>query len=51
MSRERIYEALTTGVMKVQGESLSDQQKRVLAELESGARRAPYVRGSESALI
>src|SRR6266446_4466014 len=46
MSPERIYEALTTGVMKVQGQSLSEQQKRIMAEavsarnfgsLESGA--------------
>jgi polyvinyl alcohol dehydrogenase (cytochrome) len=46
MSPERIYEALTTGVMKVQGERLSEQQKRIMAEavsarnfgsLESGA--------------
>jgi polyvinyl alcohol dehydrogenase (cytochrome) len=32
MAPEKIYEALTTGVMKVQGQGLSDQQKRVVAE-------------------
>ncbi len=33
---EKIYEALTTGVMKTQGASLSDQQKRILAIFMSG---------------
>jgi polyvinyl alcohol dehydrogenase (cytochrome) len=32
MPPERIYEALTSGVMKIQGEALTDQQKRVVAE-------------------
>src|ERR1700684_2091776 len=30
-SPEKIYEALTTGAMKTQGSSLSDDQKRMLA--------------------
>jgi polyvinyl alcohol dehydrogenase (cytochrome) len=32
LAPEKIYEALTTGVMKVQGQGLTDQQKRVVAE-------------------
>jgi polyvinyl alcohol dehydrogenase (cytochrome) len=36
MSPERIYEALTTGVMKVQGDKLSDQDRRGVAEFMSG---------------
>ncbi|HUA00294.1 MAG TPA: PQQ-binding-like beta-propeller repeat protein [Candidatus Aquilonibacter sp.] len=36
MSPERIYEALTTGVMKPQGDSLSDGQKKMLATFLSG---------------
>ncbi|HKV05372.1 MAG TPA: PQQ-binding-like beta-propeller repeat protein [Candidatus Acidoferrales bacterium] len=36
MSPERIYEALTTGVMKPQGDSLTDDQKRMLATFLSG---------------
>jgi hypothetical protein len=46
MSPEKIYDAPTTSVMKVQGQALSEPQKRILAEavsardfgsLESGA--------------
>jgi len=36
MSPERIYTALTTGVMKTQGQDLSDDQKRTLALFMSG---------------
>src|SRR5213593_2896465 len=36
MSPERIYEALTTGVMKDQAAKLSDQDKRGVAEFMSG---------------
>ncbi len=36
MSPETIYEAVTTGKMKSQGDSLSDQQKRMLALFMSG---------------
>lgn len=36
MSPETIYEALTTGKMKAQGDSLSDEQKRMLALFMSG---------------
>jgi polyvinyl alcohol dehydrogenase (cytochrome) len=36
MSPERIYDALTTGVMKPQGESLTDSQRRMLATFLSG---------------
>jgi polyvinyl alcohol dehydrogenase (cytochrome) len=36
MSPERIYEALTTGVMKAQGDKLSDQDRRGVAEFMSG---------------
>ena len=36
MSAERIYEALTTGVMKPQGDSLTDSQKKMLATFLSG---------------
>ena len=36
MSPERIYAALTTGPMKVQGDALSDDQKRMLAAFMSG---------------
>jgi polyvinyl alcohol dehydrogenase (cytochrome) len=36
MTPERIYEALTTGVMKSQGAQLSDPQKRTLALFMSG---------------
>src|SRR5215813_5043408 len=36
MSPERIYEALTNGVMKQQAEKLSDQDKRGVAEFMSG---------------
>jgi polyvinyl alcohol dehydrogenase (cytochrome) len=36
MSPERIYEALTTGLMKTQAEKLSDQDKRGVAEFMSG---------------
>ncbi len=36
MSPERIYEALTTGVMKAQGASLTDGQKRMTATFLSG---------------
>ncbi|HEV2199978.1 MAG TPA: PQQ-binding-like beta-propeller repeat protein [Bryobacteraceae bacterium] len=36
MSPERIYEALTTGVMKEQGASLTDDEKRKLALFMSG---------------
>lgn len=36
MSPERIYEALTTGVMKGQGEDLTDDQKRMTATFMSG---------------
>src|SRR5436305_14419517 len=36
MSPERIYEALTTGVMKDQGAKLSDQDRRGVAEFMSG---------------
>jgi polyvinyl alcohol dehydrogenase (cytochrome) len=32
MSPERIYTALTTGIMKTQGEALTDEQKRRIAE-------------------
>jgi polyvinyl alcohol dehydrogenase (cytochrome) len=35
-SPEKIYEALTTGAMKTQGSSLSDDQKRMLAIFMSG---------------
>jgi polyvinyl alcohol dehydrogenase (cytochrome) len=35
-SPEKIYEALTTGAMKTQGSSLSDDQKRMLAVFMSG---------------
>src|SRR5580700_2822501 len=35
-SPEKIYEALTTGPMKTQGSSLSDDQKRMLAIFMSG---------------
>jgi polyvinyl alcohol dehydrogenase (cytochrome) len=35
-SPEKIYEALTTGPMKTQGSSLSDDQKRMLAVFMSG---------------
>jgi polyvinyl alcohol dehydrogenase (cytochrome) len=36
MSPEHIYEALTTGVMKSQGASLSEDQRRMLATFMSG---------------
>jgi polyvinyl alcohol dehydrogenase (cytochrome) len=36
MSPERIYEALSTGVMKGQGSSLSEDQRRMLATFMSG---------------
>jgi polyvinyl alcohol dehydrogenase (cytochrome) len=36
MSPERIYESLTTGVMKEQGGKLSDADKRVVAEFMGG---------------
>src|SRR5215510_5342961 len=36
MSSERIYEALTTGIMKDQGAKLSDQDRRGVAEFMSG---------------
>ncbi|HTW24705.1 MAG TPA: PQQ-binding-like beta-propeller repeat protein [Candidatus Baltobacteraceae bacterium] len=36
MPAERIYAALTTGVMKPQGDSLTDSQKRMLATFLSG---------------
>ncbi len=36
MPAERIYAALTTGVMKDQGDKLSDQDKRGVAEFMSG---------------
>ena len=36
MPPERIYEALTTGVMKPQGDSLTDEQKKMLATFLSG---------------
>ena len=36
MSPERIYEALTTGVMKPQGDCLTDDQKKMLATFLSG---------------
>jgi polyvinyl alcohol dehydrogenase (cytochrome) len=36
LSPEKIYEALTTGPMKVQGESLTEEQKRMLAIFMSG---------------
>lgn len=36
MSPERIYDALTTGVMRTQAQGLSDEQKRRVAEFMSG---------------
>jgi polyvinyl alcohol dehydrogenase (cytochrome) len=36
LSPEKIYEALTTGPMKVQGQALADDQKRMLAVFMSG---------------
>ena len=36
MSPERIYEALTTGVMRGQGANLSDEQKKMIALFMSG---------------
>ncbi len=36
MPPERIYDALTTGVMKPQGDSLTDEQKKMLATFLSG---------------
>jgi len=36
MTPERIYEALTNGVMKAQGQSMSDPEKRTLALFMSG---------------
>src|SRR5215472_10008558 len=36
MSPERIYDALTTGVMKTEAQQLSDAQKRGVAEFMSG---------------
>lgn len=36
MPAERIYDALTTGVMKPQGDSLTDSQKKMLATFLSG---------------
>lgn len=36
MTPERIYDALTTGPMKVQGQALSDSEKRTLALFMSG---------------
>src|SRR5262245_54852808 len=36
MPPERIYDALATGVMKQQGDKLSDQDKRGVAEFISG---------------
>src|ERR1700693_5298211 len=36
MSPESIYESLTTGTMKAQGDKLSDQDKRGVAEFMSG---------------
>ncbi len=36
MSPERIYESLTTGTMKAQGEKLTDDQKKILALYMSG---------------
>ena len=36
MSPERIYDALTIGVMKVQGDQLTDDQKKMLATFLSG---------------
>ncbi len=37
MSPQKIYDALTTGPMKVQGQALSDQEKRLLAEFMGGS--------------
>ncbi len=36
MSPERIYDALTTGVMKAEAQALTDEQKRRVAEFMSG---------------
>jgi polyvinyl alcohol dehydrogenase (cytochrome) len=36
LSTERVYAALTTGSMQTQGASLSDEQKRAIAELVTG---------------
>ena len=36
MSPERIYEALTTGAMKAQGDALSEDQRRMTAAFMSG---------------
>src|SRR6185437_8926939 len=36
MPPERIYEALTTGLMKPQGDALTDDQKKMLATFLSG---------------
>ena len=36
MAPERIYDALTTGVMKPQGDSLTDDQKKMLATFLGG---------------
>src|SRR5690349_20863941 len=38
MTPERIYQALTTGVMKTQAENLTDMEKRQVAEFASGRR-------------
>src|SRR5215467_10601643 len=38
LAPEAIYDALTSGTMKVQGQNLSDEQRRLIAESLSGRR-------------
>ena len=45
MSPERIYDALTSGVMKVQGSSLSDDQRRMISIFMSGRPFGTLVQG------
>jgi polyvinyl alcohol dehydrogenase (cytochrome) len=48
MSPERIYSALTTGPMKVQGEALTDDQKKMLAAFMSGRPLGSLANGDAS---
>jgi polyvinyl alcohol dehydrogenase (cytochrome) len=50
MSPEHIYEALTTGVMKGQGATLSEDQRRMLATFMSGRTLGSEARTSAPAI-
>ena len=50
MSPERIYQALTTGPMRAQGASLSDDQKKMLAAFMSGRPLGSTQSGDYSAM-